>query len=128
MKTLDLFAEQAYVPRCDADLPLNEQARFHFRLLTADQEAFVRDLSRVQGSATAMIAILDLALTRLENISTPRGEPLILARDLKAPKVGGFEHPWVRAAIDPLPGQIRDEVAAHILKLGNAAEADTKNS
>jgi hypothetical protein len=124
MKAINPEARAEYICECDRDLPKEQQTVFEIIQLTAEEQAFLKDVSGMQGSA--INAVLALGLVAVRYLPDASGNPVELKRDLTARPVFGKKKPWANLTVIPM--KERDEIAARILKGAELEDSTVKNS
>lgn len=136
MKAVSPKTTYEYVPKCDRELPPDEQTVAVFSHLTIEQEAYLDDrtgsLDADGGYQITMgsqnLLALHMGLKELRNFHDPDGNLVELQRDqnkkANLPEVG---RPWKTSQLSFIEKSVRQEFAEVIRKGGEIEEEDRKN-
>lgn len=126
MKSVNPKITVDYIPECDRELPKEEQTIFELTQLTAEEQAFLQDLSGATG--TQISVALNLGLAGARNFYDSNGDPVVFKRDGEKRVIIGKKRPWLDSVLTLIPPVVRDELAAQIGKGVGISEAVAKNS
>lgn len=124
MKAVNPNASADYVPECDRDLKPEEQTVFQIGQLSAEEQAYLKDIQNLGGSSINIA--LHLGLTGVRNLADANGDAIQLKRDNTVPFVHGKKRPWSNLTVIPM--KVRDELAGRIIRGAEVEEPEVKNS
>lgn len=134
MKLLDPRQSTVFVPKCDIDLPEDQQAKFHVKALTVSDEGRIMEAKWIpfvdaDGNASARpsaslmwAAAIDIGLTA---VSGPVFEGVTLEREDREDKYGIKR--IKESFLCRIPGDIRTELGMFIMATLEPTQADRKN-